>query len=91
MNITLQVLPQTTVDLLHQDFTPLLSCFFLEEVGVELKDLVVNMLYCTLCLGLGLGGLLIALKKAKSSLTSPSAKSRFNTASSSFLVHSFLA
>ncbi len=32
--------------------------FFREEVQVELKDLVGNVLYCTLCLGLGLIGLI---------------------------------
>jgi hypothetical protein len=52
-----QVLPWTTVDLLHQDLTPWLPHFFQEEVGVELKGLIVNVHYCTHHFGLGLSGL----------------------------------
>jgi hypothetical protein len=56
VNYAPQVLPQTGVNLFSQDLVPRLPCLFQKEVGVELEDLAGDVLYCTFCLCLSLGG-----------------------------------
>jgi hypothetical protein len=61
MNIAPQVFPWTTVDLLLWDLIPWLPHFFQEKVGVEVKDLIINVHYRILCLGVILSGLVDSL------------------------------